>query len=150
MAQLSTNVGASSADESRRTVPPTPAATAGGIPEASRQLRALAALSGSLTDALTPEEASTVVEQQALAVLCATSAIVVTLGEFPQDGGRESSAPKETATPPDRSPPTMTLVHAIGLPPPAAAAALTDLWLDASVPLAEVARTGEPVFLRSE
>lgn len=148
MVQLSTNVAPSSGDESRRTVA-TPARAAGEISEASRQLRALAALSGSLTDALTPEEASTVVEQQALAVLCATSAIVVTLGEFPSDAGAGSSAQQQPATLPGHVPGTLTLVHAIGLPA-GAAAALTNLWLDASVPLAEVARTGEPVFLHSE
>src|SRR6185503_10310388 len=60
--------------------------TAGGVSDASRRLRALAALSGSLTDPLTPEEAADVVERQALAVLGATSAVVVTLGGFPPNG----------------------------------------------------------------
>jgi signal transduction histidine kinase len=110
------------------------------VSEASRRLRALAAVSGSLTDPLTPAEAATVVEKQALSVLGASSAIVVTLGAFPEDGG---------ATPPDGGPGTLTLVHSAGLPTHLASV-LTDLWLDASVPLAEVARTGQPVFLHSE
>src|SRR6476469_6797987 len=44
----------------------------GTISTASRRLRALAALSGSLTDPLTAEEAADLVEQQALAVLGAS------------------------------------------------------------------------------
>jgi signal transduction histidine kinase len=151
MALLPTAVALSSADLSPMpvTLPPVAADVADGVSEASRQLRALAALSGSLTDPLTPEEAATVVENQALSVLGASSAIVVTLGEFPQDSGGDSSAGDKTATLPDHGPPMLTLVHAIGIPADVAAV-LTDLWLDASVPLAEVARTGEPVFLRSE
>src|SRR5881275_3328706 len=50
---------------------------------ASRRLRALAALSGSLTDALYPKEAADLVEREALSALGATSAVVVTLGPFP-------------------------------------------------------------------
>jgi len=63
----------------------------GGISDASRQLRALAMLSGSLTDPLTPRDAADVVERQALAVLDATSAVVVTLGEFPPNDAADSS-----------------------------------------------------------
>ena len=53
------------------------------ISGASRRLRALAALSGSLTDALGPAEAADLVEQKALSALGATSAVVLTLGTFP-------------------------------------------------------------------
>jgi hypothetical protein len=53
------------------------------ISGASRRLRALAALSGSLTDALGPGEAADLVELKALSALGATSAVVVTLGAFP-------------------------------------------------------------------
>jgi len=108
----------------------------GDISDASHQLRALATLSGSLTDPLTPEEAAEVVERQALAVLGATSAVVVTLGCFPPNGRADSTQ-------------TLTLIHAIGVPDNVTAA-LQQLQLDAPVPLAEVARTGEPVFLNSE
>jgi signal transduction histidine kinase len=151
MAPVSRPAALSSAETSPEHVRLQPGATdrAGGVSEASRRLRALAALSGSLTDPLTPEEAASVVETQALSVLGASSAIVVTLGTFPQDGRGDSSTPDETAAPPDRGPATLTLVHAVGIPPDVASL-LTDLWLDASVPLAEVARTGEPVFLHSE
>src|SRR4029453_15945083 len=103
----------------------------GGVSDASRQLRALAMLSGSLTDPLTPRDAADVVgrqgpgrprrgppmlsgsltapltprdaadvvERQALAVLDATSAVVVTLGEFPPNDGADSSVLLD-ATPP--------------------------------------------------
>lgn len=104
---------------------------------ASRRLRALAALSGSLTDALSPSEAADLVEQKALSALDATSAIVVTLGKFPAvaptAGGKDGSE-------------VLHVVHAIGLPTEIAAA-LEELPLDAPVPFAEVARTGEPVFM---
>jgi signal transduction histidine kinase len=138
------------AGESPASAPLASDASAGpvDISEASRQLRALAALSGSLTDPLTPEEASTVIEKQALSVLGASSAIVVTLGAFPP-ASVAGPAQDETPTPPERGPGTLTLVHAVGMPADASAA-LTNLWLDTSVPLAEVARTGEPVFLASE
>src|SRR5690242_1514418 len=75
-----------------------------GESDASHQLRALAALSGSLTDPLTPEEASAIVERYALAVLGATSAVVVTFGDFPHNEGGESSlapAGLPNATAPD-------------------------------------------------
>ena len=104
---------------------------------ASRRLRALSALSGSLTDALDPEDAANLVELKALSALGATSAVVVTLGPFPPVGG-----------PPVQEQPdaVLTVVHAIGLP--AELKALMDrLPLDAPVPLAEVAREGEPLFL---
>ncbi len=126
-----------------------------GISDASRQLRALAMLSGSLTDPLTPRDAADVVERQALAVLDAASAVVVTLGEFPPNeaadsavllGARPPVAAREGA---GRAGETLTLVHAIGVPAHVAAA-LQHLRFDAPVPLAEVARTGEPVFLKSE
>jgi signal transduction histidine kinase len=113
------------------------------ISSASRRLRALAALSGSLTDSLDPVDAANLVEEQALSALGATSAVVVTLGPFPPAG----VPPMEAYTPPP--PTTLQLVHAIGLPDELAAA-LQQLPLDAPVPLAEVARIGEPLFLSSE
>src|SRR5437868_8946274 len=58
----------------------------GTISNASRRLRALAALSGSLTDPLTATEAADLVEQQALAVLGASSAVVVTLAQLAPNG----------------------------------------------------------------
>jgi signal transduction histidine kinase len=108
---------------------------------ASRRLRALAVLSGSLTDALGPKEAADLVEQKALSALDATSAIVVTLGPFPQVSGIEgvSASDLEAAR-------VLHVVHAIGLPGEIAAA-LEQLPLDAPVPFAEVARSGEPLFL---
>jgi signal transduction histidine kinase len=108
---------------------------------ASRRLRALAALSGSLTDALDPSDAVELVEKKALAALDATSAVVVTLGAFPP--------PKPVAA--AYSPPlpvTLHVVHAIGIPAEISAA-LEQLPLDAPVPFAEVARPGEPSFLSS-
>jgi signal transduction histidine kinase len=106
---------------------------------ASARLRALAALSGSLTDALGPQDAANLVEQQALSALGATSAIVVTLGPFPPSAG-EFIAPDSTR---------LHVVHAIGLPAEVKAA-LDQLPLDAPVPLAEVARVGVALFLPSE
>ena len=106
---------------------------------ASARLRALAALSGSLTDALGPEDAANLVEQQALSALGATSAIVVTLGPFPSSGGG--------FVPPDST--RLHVVHAIGLPAEVKAA-LDQLPLDAPVPFAEVARIGAPLFLPSD
>ena len=113
------------------------------ISGASRRLRALAALSGSLTDSLDPEDAANLVEQQALSALGATSAVVVTLGPFPPSDKPLTDAPAPTAQT------TLHLVHAIGLPDELAAA-LKQLPLDAPVPLAEVARNGEPLFLPSK
>jgi signal transduction histidine kinase len=109
------------------------------VSAASARLRALAALSGSLTDALTPEAAADLVQQKALSALGATSAIVVTLGAFPP--------PEPGAHPTAAS--TLHVVHAIGLPEELKAA-LDALPLDAPVPFAEVAREGEPLFLASE
>jgi signal transduction histidine kinase len=109
---------------------------------ASRRLRALAALSGSLTDSLGPEQAANLVERQALSALGATSAVVVTLGEFPPPAANlDGPLATGEAT-------ILHIVHAIGLPAEVKAA-LDALPLDAPVPLAEVARTGEPVFLDS-
>ena len=110
------------------------------ISGASRRLRALSALSGSLTDALHPEEAANLVEQKALSALGAASAVVVTLGEFPP--------PPADGAISDQSTPVLRVVHAIGFP--AELKALVDrLPLDAPVPLAEVARDGEALFLAS-
>lgn len=52
------------------------------ISGASRRLRALAALSGSLTDSLGPEEAADLVERQALSALGATSGSWSPLARF--------------------------------------------------------------------
>ena len=127
-----------------------------GISDASLQLRALAALSGSLTDPLTPNEAAEIVERHALAALGATSAVVVTLGNFPPNGPGDASValppvPITGPTDDDRiagTIGTLTLVHAIGLPD--VAIMPKPLRIDAPVPLAEVARTGEPLFLGGE
>lgn len=108
-----------------------------GISGASQRLRALSALSGSLTDALDPEEAAQLVEMQALSALGATSAVVVTLGPFP---------PPPLPTIADASAPMLRVVHAIGLPAELRAL-LDELPLEAPVPLAEVAREGAPLFL---
>ena len=109
------------------------------ISDASQRLRALSALSGSLTDALDPEDAANLVEQKALSALGAASAVVVTLGPFPPPAIR---AAEEGAAS------VLMVVHAMGLP--AELKALVDrLPLDAPVPLAEVAREGTPLFLPS-
>jgi signal transduction histidine kinase len=110
---------------------------------ASLRLRALAALSGSLTDSLTPEDAASLVEEKALSALGATSAVVVTLGPFPSLSARvdgQSARPAVAA---------LHVVHAIGLPDEVKAM-LDELPLDAPVPLAEVARAGSPMFLHDE
>jgi signal transduction histidine kinase len=116
---------------------------------ASMRLRALAALSGSLTDALSPEAAAYLVEQKALTALGAVSAVVVTLGPFPPPSefprGR-TPAPIAYAPPP---PLTLHVLHAIGVPG-VIRTALEALPLDAPVPFAEVAREGKPIFLASE
>ena len=110
------------------------------ISGASRRLRALSALSGSLTDALTPEDAAYLVEQKALSALGATSAVVVTFAPFPPVVSLKTVA---------REAPLLTVLHAVGLP--AEVKALIDpLPFDAPVPLAEVAREGAPIFLSSE
>jgi signal transduction histidine kinase len=111
------------------------------ISGASHRLRSLSALSGSLTDALGPEEAAQLVELQALSALGATSAVVVTLGPFPPRPVAALDA--------DPAPPVLRVVHAIGLP--AELRALIDqLPLEALVPLAEVAREGASLFLAAE
>jgi signal transduction histidine kinase len=121
---------------------PAPDQPGTAISGASVRLRALAALSGSLTDALGPQDAADLVEQQALFALGATSAVVVTLGTFPPPLATAvvPGAPGETA---------LHVVHAIGLPLEIRAA-LDALPLDAPVPFAEVARTGAPLFLPDE
>ena len=116
------------------------------ISGASRRLRALAALSGSLTDALDPEDAADLVEQKALSALGATSAVVVTLGAFPIAIARPD-APETGAHAP--AAPVLNVLHAIGFPAEVRAT-LEKLPLDSPVPLAEVARGGEPLFLASE
>ena len=119
------------------------------VSAASIRLRALAALSGSLTDALTPEAAAYLVEQKALTALGAVSAVVVTLGAFPPPSAfPRGKAPAASAYAP---PPPLALhvVHAIGVPG-SIRAALEALPLDAPVPFAEVAREGKPIFLSSQ
>lgn len=107
---------------------------------ASQRLRSLAALSGSLTDALTPESAADLVEQKALSAMGATSAVVVTLGSFPPSG-KQNSEPDPSAT--------LHVVHAVGLPAEVKAA-LEAQPLDAPLPFAVVARDGQPLFLESD
>jgi len=117
---------------------------------ASHRLRSLASLSGSLTDALTPEDAASLIELKALSALGATSAVVVTLGQFPPSHTPAALAQKaqaQKAQAPQVAP-SLVLVHAIGVPAEIRAE-LERLPLDAPVPLAEVARTGEAVFLHS-
>jgi signal transduction histidine kinase len=137
----------------RPPTPPHPQPDAGArkpareeITGASRRLRALAVLSGSLTDALSPEDAADLVERQALSALGATSAVVVTQGAFPPIIP-PSGAYASVYVPP--VPTTLHVVHAIGLPAEVKAA-LHRLPLDAAVPFAEVAREGRPIFLPSE
>jgi signal transduction histidine kinase len=110
-----------------------------GVSPASHRLRALAALSGSLTDALSPREAADLVEQKALSALDATSAVVVTLGDFPAHHEARETEPRKR----------LHVVHAIGLPAELTAV-LEELPLGAPVPMAAVARDGEPLFLPSE
>lgn len=116
------------------------------ISGASRRLRALAALSGSLTDALDPEVAADLVEQKALSALGATSAVVVTLGAFPIAIARPDAPETGAHAPAAR---VLNVLHAIGLPAEVRAT-LEELPLHSPVPLAEVAREGEPLFLASE
>jgi signal transduction histidine kinase len=112
------------------------------ISRTSRALRALAVLSGSLTDALSPQDAADLVEQKALSALGATSAIVVTLGAFPLPvaPGAGLARPSDT---------TLHVVHTIGLPAEVRAA-LDELPSDSALPFADVARTGDSLFLHSE
>ena len=135
---------------------PLPAGSASAEPKvsstvsgASARLRALAALSGSLTDALTPEAAAYLVEQKALAALGAVSAVVVTLGAFPPPSAFPRGPVREIGAYEPPAALTLHVVHAIGLPG-AIRNALEALPLDAPVPFAEVARDGKPVFLASE
>jgi signal transduction histidine kinase len=111
--------------------------TRDGVSGASRRLRALAALSGSLTDALAPTDAADLVEQKALSALEATGAIVVTLGSFPPQPDVDGDAHM------------LHVVHAVGLPD-ALRTALEHQPLDAPLPFAQVARTGEPLFMPAE
>ena len=108
---------------------------------ASARLRALATLSGSLTDPLDPDDAARLVEQEAFAALGTTSAVVVTLGHFPpvNEVTQLRRPPKDAR---------LHLVHAIGVTEEISAA-LRELPLDAPIPFAEVARSGEPLFLES-
>jgi len=115
----------------------------------SARLRALAALSGSLTDALTPEAAAYLVEQKALTALGAVSAVVVTLGAFPPPSAFPRGPVREIGAYEPPAALTLHVVHAIGVPG-AVRNALEALPLDAPVPFAEVARDGKPVFLASE
>lgn len=118
----------------------TPPPAGGAISGASQRLRALSALSGSLTDALTPVDAADLVEQKALSALGATSAVVVTLGPFPPVSSVAYAPPSATR---------FHVVHAVGLPEEVKAA-LELQPLDAPLPFADVAREGQPLFLSSE
>jgi signal transduction histidine kinase len=121
----------------------------GAVSNASRRLRALAALSGSLTDSLTAEEAADLVEKQALAVLGASSAVVVTLAPVAPHASTEGQPVSQASVPlPAHSRDVLTLVHAIGLTADVTAT-LQQFSLDAPGPLAKVARTGEPIFIAS-
>lgn len=113
------------------------------ISGASRRLRALAALSGSLTDSLSPEDAATLVERKALSALGATSAVVVTFGTFPPVARPVVNITADSVDAP------FHIVHAIGLSAESLAS-IERLSLDAPVPFADVARVGEPVFLTTE
>jgi signal transduction histidine kinase len=121
----------------------------GTVSGASTHLRSLAALSGSLTDALNPEDAAYLVEQQAFTALGAVGAVVVTLGAFPPPSAfpRGIGAAFGAYEPPPAL--TLHVVHAIGLPG-TIRNALEALPLDAHVPFAEVAREGKPIFLSCE
>ena len=119
------------------------------VSNASRRLRALAALTGSLSDLLTAEEAADLVEQQALTVLGASSAVFVTLTPLTPHAATDRPATSNPSVPfSDRARDVLTLVHAIGLTADVTAT-LQQVSLDAPVPLAEVARTGEPIFFES-
>ncbi len=89
-------------------------------------------------DALHPEDAANLVERKALSALGASSAVVVTLGDFPP--------PPASVRPTEHVAPVLRVVHAIGLPEELRAL-VDQLPLDAPVPLAEVARDGIPLFL---
>jgi signal transduction histidine kinase len=124
---------------------------AGDLQSASQRLRALAALSGSLTDALAPEDAANLVERHALSLLGASSAVIATLGVLPAASVEEHAASDSSVASAAVALPlvsSLLLVHAIGVPAEVRAA-LKQLPLDAPVPLAEVAREGEAVFLKS-
>lgn len=123
------------------------AANGGSALTASHRLRALASLSGSLTDSLSPAAAAEFIEQEALVALGATSAVVVTLGAFPPPIANSSSAP--AGIPPANEMQTLMLVHAIGISTEVRAA-VDALPLDAPMPFAEVARDGEALFLQSQ
>jgi signal transduction histidine kinase len=109
----------------------------GQVSAASLRLRALSTLSGSLTDALTPEIAANLIERQALTALGATGAVVVTLGHFPPLPGQPPARPGPAAR--------LHVVHSVGVD-----AEVSDMleWrtLDSPLPFAQVARTGEPLF----
>lgn len=124
-AELPTNAGSTR---------PADRSTAG----ASNRLRALASLSGSLTDALTMEVAANLVEKEALSALGATSAVVVTLGAFPP--------PPAGSAAPDNQKTSFHVLHAIGLRHELRAA-LEEQPLDAPLPFSDVARGGEALFL---
>jgi len=119
------------------------------VSNASLRLRALAALSGSLTDPLTAGEAADLVEQQALTVLGASSAVVVTLAQLASGGAADKGPTLAPHAPiPARPGDVLKLVHAIGLSADVKAT-LQEFAVDAALPLAEVARTGQPIFLES-
>jgi len=108
------------------------------LSSASRRLRALAALSGSLTDALSPDDAAKIVEREALVALDANSAVVVTRGAFPPT--------VEQSLGDSVLPGRLNVVHAIGLSD-AVLATLRGALIESAIPLAVVARLGEAMYL---
>jgi signal transduction histidine kinase len=108
------------------------------LSSASRRLRALAALSGSLTDALSPDDAANIVERDALVALDANSAVVVTRGAFPPT----VEQPLGESAPSSR----LHVVHAIGLSD-AVLATVRGAAIESPIPLAVVARLGEAMYI---
>jgi signal transduction histidine kinase len=113
---------------------------------ASHRLRALASLSGSLTDSLSPADAADFIEKEALAVLSASSAVVITLDALPSPHPRII---EDASAAGDARAQSLHLVHAIGIPGEIRGT-LESLPIDAPMPFAEVARIGDPLFLQSE
>lgn len=108
------------------------------LSSASRRLRALAELSGSLTDALSPDDAAIIVQREALVALEASSAVVVTRGAFPP--------PVDASLGDATAPAKLNVLHAIGLSE-AVLSTVRGAPIDSSTPLAVVARLGDAIFM---
>jgi signal transduction histidine kinase len=109
----------------------------------SARLRVVAALAGSLSDSLCLDEAAVLVEERALVALGATSAVILTFESSPpitQSAAAEDALRHET---------TLNVLHTLG-GSAELKAAIQRLARDSSVPIAEVARTGKPLFFESE